>query len=151
MEMTTAITTTRRIVAVLRVLVAIPSLCVGAIMALGTLWFGFQHGPLDALLRIVAVPTFAVLPFIPFGILPRQLVRVGVPILCAVVGVYTLLSLPGDFSAHERTRWGMAIIVPMATLIVAAILTDQPKRTEKHDERISPGGAPSAPPNESSP
>ena len=137
--------------ALFRVLVAIPAMCYAAVISLATLWFGFQHGVLDALLRIVAIPTFAILPFIPFTILPRRVVTIAIPVLCALVGAHALLSLPSDFGRNERILWGLWATVPMVTLIADAILTGQKKeRIEPKVRQVSAEAAPSASPAEPS-
>jgi len=141
----------RLIVAMFRVLVAIPAMCYGAVISLGTLWFGFQHGVLDAFLRIVAIPTFAILPFIPFTILPRRVVTIAIPVLCTVAGAHALRSLPSDFGRNERILWGLWATVPMVTLIADAVLTGlQKKRIEPKVRQVSSEAAPSASPAEPS-
>ena len=128
----------RRIVAVFRVLIALPAMSYAGVLAFATLWFGFQRGMLDAIIRLAAIPTFAVLPFIPFSILPHRWGRIGIPFLCGIVGLHALLSQPSDFSLNDRILYGLWTTVPMATLIVDALLTSQTKETiEPASGRVS--------------
>lgn len=111
-----------RILLLLRLLVALPSLALAAALGVMLLMYAGQWSVGRLLMHSVAGVTYAVAPLLPFSVYSRRSCRYAVPACCALVLIYAHRFVPSDFGPGEEVLVRLWISAPLVLVILCAVL-----------------------------